>query len=179
MTGLSHIEARNALVRLLEAGLGGPKVIMADQVGPEAPFPYLLYSMMPYAGGIGLGNYYWLPAGDSVDVLRHETAEAIFSLTACGRDRGSGQSQIHGDDEALALADAAFAYLRHKGYLELMKAGLTVIDIGAVQNRTALVIDEADRRYGFDAQVRWMRVDSRRDPAIASVGVKKGNPRNA
>ena len=75
--------------------------------------------------------------------------------------------------EAEDLAEKAAAYFLHTGYDDFLKLGVAVVDIGQVQPRTTLVIDEAARRYGFDVRIRYTRQDTRRISTVETVQIVK------
>ena len=61
----------------------------------------------------------------------------------------------------------------HTGYMDISALGITVVEVGQVQDRTTLVIDEAARRFGFDVQIRYTREDTLNVPSIKKVTIKK------
>lgn len=164
MTG---IEVRNALVVALYDYLGRP-VVLSDQTVPESEYPYVtIQAVQPYIPRGGANIIYELVDSTGgfardINTRREEYAEATYSFSACSRNR----DDIFGDDEALELAEKSQGFFRHTGRYILQDAGISVIEIMNVQNRSGLVVDEIDRRYGFDVRVRYQRVDTRRDGTI-------------
>ena len=148
---MTFVEMRNTLVKKLWDYLGCP-VVLADQVQPEAPFPFVVYSVTaPYIPG-------------------NET----FSFTCCSMNRtGEDGAFVSGADEAAELADAAMGWFLHTGYMDISALGITIVEVGQVQDRTTLVIDEAARRFGFDVQIRYTREDTLKVPSIKKVTTKK------
>ena len=171
---MTFVEMRNAMVKKLWDYLGCP-VVLADQVQPEATFPFVIYSVTaPYIPGNTMGDYRTLPDGEDSTVVRRVMPTATFSFTCCSMNRmGEGGTFVSGADEAYELADEAMGWFLHTGYMDISALGITVVEVGQVQDRTTLVIDEAARRFGFDVQIRYTREDTSNVPSIKKVTIKK------
>ena len=171
---MTFVEMRNAMVKKLWDYLGYP-VVLANQVQPEAPFPFVIYSVTaPYIPGNTMGDYRTLPDGEDSIVVRRVMPTATFSFTCCSMNRmGEGGTFVSGADEAYELADEAMGWFLHTGYMDISALGITVVEVGQVQDRTTLVIDEAARRFGFDVQIRYTREDTLNVPSIKKVTIKK------
>ena len=171
---MTFVEMRNAMVEKLWDYLGCP-VVLADQVQPEAPFPFVIYSVTtPYIPDNTMGDYRTLPDGEDSAVVRRVMPTATFSFTCCSMNRmGEGGTFVSGADEAYELADEAMGWFLHTGYMDISALGITVVEVGQVQDRTTLVIDEAARRFGFDVQIRYTREDTLNVPSIKKVTIKK------
>ncbi len=171
---MTFVEMRNAMVKKLWDYLGCP-VVLADQVQPEATFPFVIYSVTaPYIPGNTMGDYRTLPDGEDSTVVRRVMPTATFSFTCCSMNRmGEGGTFVSGADEAYELADEAMGWFLHTGYMDVSALGITVVEVGQVQDRTTLVIDEAARRFGFDVQIRYTREDTLNVPSIKKVTIKK------
>ena len=170
---MTFVEMRNAMVKKLWDYLGCP-VVLANQVQPEAPFPFVIYSVTtPYIPDNTMGDYRTLPDREDSDVVRRVTPTATFSFTCCSMNRGEDGAFISGADEAYELADEAMGWFLHTGYMDISALGITVVEVGQVQDRTTLVIDEAARRFGFDVQIRYTREDTLNVPSIKKVTIKK------
>ena len=171
---MTFVEMRNAMVKKLWDYLGCP-VVLADQVQPEATFPFVIYSVTaPYIPGNTMGDYRTLPDGEDSTVVRRVMPTATFSFTCCSMNRmGEGGTFVSGADEAYELADEAMGWFLHTGYMDISALGITVVEVGQVQDRTTLVIDEAARRFGFDVQIRYTREDTLNVSSIKKVTIKK------
>lgn len=168
-------ELRDALIENLWDYLDCP-VILADQVQPEPEPPFGVYSVItPYSSTGEMGDYSVAGLGDGKAVeIRMELSSATFSFTFCSwNHEGEYEETINGEDEAEDLAEKAVAYFLHTGYDDFLKLGVTVVEVGQVQPRTTLVIDEASRRYGFDVRIRYTRVDSRTISTVDKVSFLK------
>lgn len=171
---MTFVEMRNAMVKKLWDYLGCP-VVLADQVQPEAPFPFVIYSVTdPYIPDNTMGDCRTLPDGEDSAVVRRVMPTATFSFTCCSMNRtGEDGTFVSGADEAYELTDKAMGWFLHTGYMDISALGITVVEVGQVQDRTTLVIDEAARRFGFDVQIRYTREDTLNVPSIKKVTIKK------
>lgn len=168
-------ELRNHVVRLLWSYLEIP-VILSDQAQPEADPPFFIYSVTsPYSSTGEQGDISW--KSDGADALledRMEMPSATLSFTACSENRaGEDGGTISGADEAEDLADKAVAFFKHIGYDDFAKLGICIVDVGPVQDRTTLMVDEASRRKGFDVRIRYTRTDTRRIYTVEHTDIKQ------
>lgn len=165
-------QIRNRLVKLLWDYLGCP-VVLSDQVQPEAPFPFGIYSITtPYASTGELGDYATAAAEGGAEIARMEMPSATFSFTFCSQNRiGDDGEEINGADEAGELASRAIGWFLHAGYDDISQLGVTIVEVGQAQDRTTLIIDEAARRVGFDVRIRYTRVDTRKVSVIEKVNI--------
>lgn len=164
-------ELRDHVVRLLWKYMEIP-VILSNQVQPEVEPPFLIYTVTSSHTSTGeMGDISWRPA-ESGDLLedRMEMPSATLSFTACSENRtGEDGEEISGADEAEEAADKAAGYFKHIGYDDFSRLGICIVDVGPVQDRTALMVDEASRRKGFDVRIRYTRTDTRQISTIERV----------
>lgn len=173
---MNFVDARNQLIAALAGAVGCP-VVLADQVQPEQDPPRIEYSVIsPYNASGSLGDYGHREHGDNELIeTRAEQPDAVFSFTACSVNRtvkvkGSRRSEyVFGDDEAQRVAESAQGWLLHGGYDIINRIGFVVVEILDVGSRTTLEVDEAARRYGFDARLRYTRTDERVIGAIGNI----------
>ena len=146
---MTYQQLRNLLILQLFAYLDGPKVVLSDQVMPEADYPYLYYQSVQQriSGPYNVTQQ----IGTDCAQIRREQAQASFSFTACALS----------DDEALSLADQAQGFFLWSGRQILAAQGVVVLEVQNTQNRSAFEVDNTVRRYGFDLLVRYERTDSR------------------
>ena len=171
---MTFVEMRNALIEKLWDYLGCP-VILSNQVQPEVPSSFVIYSVTtPYIPDNTMGDYRTIPDGEDSAVVRRVMPTATFSFTCCSMNRTEDDGKfVSGADEAYELADVAVGWFLHTGYMDISALGITVVEVGQVQDRTTLVIDEAARRFGFDVQIRYTREDTLNVPSIKKVTIKK------
>lgn len=159
-------------MKLLWDYLGCP-VVLSDQVQPEAPFPFGIYSITtPYAPTGEMGDYTTAAAEGGVEIIRMEMPSATFSFTFCSQNRiGDDGEVISGADEAGELASRAIGWFQHVGYDDISRLGITIVEVGQAQDRTTLIIDEAARRVGFDVRIRYTRTDTRKVSVVEKVNI--------
>lgn len=172
---MTPLELRDEIVRLLWAHMKIP-IILSDQTQPEADPPFMIYSMItPYSSTGELGDITWRSA--EADLLledRMEMPSATLSFTACSENRvGRHGEEISGADEAEMIADKAVGYFKHIGYDDFARLGVCIVDVGPVQDRTALMVNEAARRKGFDVRIRYTRTDTRKISTVERASITK------
>lgn len=169
-------EVRNLVTAGLGAYMGLP-VVLSSQVSPEAEFPFFIYSStVPYVGDGSLGVFSCVRESEERIVeVRKEQPLCTLSFTACSMNRGEYPDYIHGDDEALDLAEKAQGWFLHAGYEYIAGHGITVVDVSNVQERSFLQVDEEARRYGFDVSIRYVRTDKKETGTVERASaIEKG-----
>lgn len=173
---MTPVFLRNQIVKLLWSYLKIP-VILSDQAQPEADPPFCIYSVTsPYSGGGELGDITNRDAEDPMELLedRMEMPSATFSFTLCSENRvGDDGEEISGADEAEELADKAVGYFKQVGYDDFARLGICIVDVGAVQDRSTLMVDEESRRKGFDVRIRYTRTDTRTIQTVQHTAIKQ------
>ncbi|WP_306568988.1 LIC_12616 family protein [Faecalispora jeddahensis] len=179
---MTFIERRNALVAALSTAVGCP-VLLSDQVQPEAQPPYIVYSVTAdYIPDAGLGDYTFRETGSGEDTslaeVRAEQPSCTISFSACSVNRwkqgtNGEKAYIFGEDEAQELAARAQGFFIHTGEDVISSAGFVVVDVSNAGSRSAIVIDEMARRYGFDVRLRYRRTDER-DVGTVQKATPKG-----
>ena len=93
---------------------------------------------------------------------RMEMPSATLSFTFCSENRtGEDGEEISGADEAEELADKAVGFFKQIGYDDFARLGICIVEVGPVQDRSTLMVDEESRRKGFDVRIRYTRTDTR------------------
>lgn len=158
-------EVRNIISRRLHGFIGQPVILHEQDVGEPAP-PLLYYRFISPLIPLG-GASIWHEGGKQ---YRREPTETTMSITAVSYDRNSSNGYIHGDDEALELAERAISWMLHIGRHDLLLEGITIVEISNVQCRSNLMINEVARQYGFDVRLRFERTTT-----IDMQDIKDGN----
>lgn len=161
---MTPVTLRNHVVKLLWSYLKIP-IILSDQVQPEADPPFCIYSVTsPYPSVGELGDITNRDAEDPMELLedRMEMPSATLSFTFCSENRtGEDGEEISGADEAEELADKAVGFFKQIGYDDFARLGICIVEVGPVQDRSTLMVDEESRRKGFDVRIRYTRTDTR------------------
>lgn len=158
-------EVRNIISGRLHEFIGQPVILHEQDVNEPVP-PLLYYQFVSPLIPLG-GASIWYENGKQ---YRREPTETTMSITAVSYNRNSPGGYVHGDDEALELAERAISWMLHIGRHDLLLEGITVVEISNVQCRSNLMIDEVARQYGFDVRLRFERTT-----AIDMKNIKDGN----
>ena len=75
--------------------------------------------------------------------------------------------------EAKNLGKLAHDYFRFAGYQYLSDNGIIVVDVGNVQNRDLLEVDQYERREGFDVRIRTLDTIERITPEILDYNIEE------
>lgn len=165
---MTFLQVRDAFVDRLSAALGR-SVILHDQTMAESEdYPIIYYQpIIPWMPRSGANRGYTTTAG-SLTEKREELTEATISVSVVSYNRElTNGGYIFGEDEALEWAERAMTYLLFRGRDELQADGIAIVDVTNIQNRTALLVDDVARKYGFDARLRYRRTDTRPSARLA------------
>lgn len=153
------------IIRSLDSHLTRP-VILAEQSSPKPSYPYIaikeIVSFIPTGGRPS--NY----DEDLVeDINRVSTSQPTMSLslTAYGNDF----------DNTSGLIQQAHDWFTFTGYRQLKEAGYVVAEIQSVMNRDSLIVDDYERKRGFDVILRFVHTQSR---VVEEIKVVKGTINN-
>ena len=162
-------ELKESIRSQLEQDIGVP-VILANQTSPKLQYPNIYFSVItPYIPQF-MGNYSF----DGDNLTLEEQPTCTLSFTAQSKSRGAGTNFVSGEDEALETAEKAYLWFRHQGYAFLAyDLDVTVVNITNVASRTALVVDEIVRRYGFDVQIRYTSTQSYQTGKIENISLEE------
>lgn len=161
---------RTAIVSGLHAHLSIP-VVMRDQGAPQPGYPYVgLKDITPLVTEPGLpaevGSA--VPSTDprwDYDYQYEQRSQPtmVWSVTVYSQDAA----------EAQRLALESLAWFAFHGYENLKDAGIVVAPGGEVGNRDTLVVDDYERRRGFDVRLRVASAIRRTVPTIETVEISR------
>ena len=135
-------ELRNMIVQKLHAYLDKP-VVMVTSPQNKPTYPFIGYTITSYAlDSFGRPIYEY---GD--DYKAKLSQETVFSFTAYSRD----------DAEAKDLAMDARDFFHHTGRQALRDENLVVAGMTGLASRDSLIVDDCERRAGFDVTIRTTR----------------------
>lgn len=151
------------IIDMLSAYLSAP-VILSNQAAPRPPYPYIgITETIQYSPGSEIIENEPLPE----DIKQVYISQPTFTLsvTAYGKEF----------DETIDLAERAHAWFRFVGRDALKQDGFVVVNVGDITNRDSLLIDDYERRRGFDAQIRFTEHIERVIEEIKKVKGKMNN----
>jgi hypothetical protein len=161
---------RNGIVAGLYNHLQKP-VIMAEQAENKPTYPYLSYKfIVPYNPDTGRGiEVSKLIPSDNPDFeydfeeTKIQQPTMTISFTAYSLDSLESQE----------LALKAREWMDHIGYYDLKRLGVVVVSVEAMGNRDTLIVDEYERKVGFDVIIRVVHEVKRRLETIEEVNLNK------
>jgi hypothetical protein len=133
-------EVRNALIPKIKAFCGVP-IIQADQIGDKPDGAHATYKFTN-AYGKDVGRP--VEAYDGNGMVQKETYKVTISLNAFDMD----------DDISRELAQQIYDWFQFHGVDDLMAANIAVVELTSIANRDAFVVENYERRNGFDVIIR-------------------------
>lgn len=138
-------EVRNKIIEKLYSHLQIP-VIPSDEDADIPERPYTVYSITSDYVKNGQDSITYKDENDQLIQRYENLVEATFSFS------------VHSDsrDEAMNTCYSLIEYFDRIGHFDLSDTGITVIDISNVQNRSVLLVDHFERRFGADVRFRYL-----------------------
>ena len=148
---------KNNIVKGLHAHLN-VDVVPTDTASRKPEYPYLSYKIITEQEPARFAIVYEAvpstnPNFDTdVKVIRKEQNHFTMSINAYSMD----------EDEARELAIKAAEWFSFTGYHYFASINVAVIKVGEVTDRTQQLVDDYERRYGFDVRIRAAKGISKR-----------------
>lgn len=161
------INIRNLIVRGLYDYMG-MVAVPQDQIPNKPSYPYLTYKFInPYIQARGTGNITTSlePSLDKqfeYDVVEKLELQPTMTLSINAYCKG----EIDNHKVAYETLKKALDWFKHSGYMYLSDNNIVVVSIEAMGDRTALIVDNYEVRYGFDVIIRFTDVIKRRFETI-------------
>lgn len=154
---------RNAIVSNLYAKLTRP-VIRVDQDGDIPEYPYVTYSISsPYLDLYGHDAERRLPVTDEVLIEYKKTIEVVLSFSCYSED----------EDEAQDLCLRIVEHFMREDRDNLRDSGIVVVGISDAQNRSVLLVEHYECRWGIDVRFRLIDRSLNTVDYIEAVEIKK------
>lgn len=154
---------RNKIVAGLYAFIQKP-VIFQPQNTPLPPYPFVAFSITSdYMRTLDDGNLQNVPQLVDLKETLSSNVEITFSFNAYSLN----------SLEAKNLIKKVHDYFRFTGYQYLSDNGIIVVDVGNVQNRDLLEVDQYERREGFDVRIRTLDTIERITPEILDYNIEE------
>ena len=151
----------NSIVRELNARLG-VDMVPADTASRRPEYPYVSYKVTSSLDS----NTFALvdeivpsvfPGFEyDVEVSRQEQAQFTLSVNTYSMN----------DSEAHGLAFKVADWFRFTGYFFLVDINVVVVGVTSISDRTQQLVDDYERRYGFDVRCRAARAVKKRVETI-------------
>lgn len=138
------VDQRNNLILALYQHLKLP-IIPSDEDGNIPARPYIVYTIIRDNGSNGQ------------DSITHRIQDDAFYKEYENQKEGTFSFTVHSDtrDEALEICYRLIEYFERVGQAAINDAGFAVIEVTTTQNRSVLLGDHYERRYGFDVRLRY------------------------
>ena len=143
---------------------------MADQMGERPKVPHATYKLTtPYGKAVGQAEETGVVIDGKYKLQRLSDYKTTISFTSYAMD----------DDDSVALAQKIYDWFSFAGVDVLQSIGVAVADQTDVINRDAFVIEDYERRNGFDVILRVPHqqlkdVESVDDVEITEGGISHG-----
>lgn len=136
-------ELRNTLIPKLKAFCNIP-IIEADNIGPRPHGSHATFKFTnPYGKDVGRS----VEVYEDGQMIRQDSYKTTISFNAYDLD----------DDVSRELAQKIYDWFDFFGEVDLMTANIAVVELTNVLNRDAFVVENYERRNGFDAIIRVSR----------------------
>lgn len=169
-------ELRNIITKGLYNHLKTP-IIPVDDVQEKEPYPYITYNIIsPYNSFNGMGNYaeeFVSSNDDRFEFDVEETLELQPTMTISFNCYSNNRQNngFDGKGEALELALNIKNWFKHIGYQYLDDNNLVCVDVLALGDRTTLIVDNYEARYGLDVVIRFNDKIKRRYETIEEFNI--------
>ena len=154
---------RNTIFAGLNAHLPeGCIAVEANQAQPKPPYPFVtvLFNGPFQAGQTHTGKIYIEDNGEAdIDYRRTKEEILVLSVTSVG------ESSTDAMENAMKCAE----WFKWIGYDDLKEAGITVAGIEAMTNRDTLIVDDFERRIGFDVRLMVLSDTTRKESWIGQI----------
>lgn len=140
-------DIQNAIIPALKTFCGVP-IIEADGMGEKPEGAHATFKFtMAYGKGIGQAEETAAPGADGYTLTRVESYRATLSMSAYDLD----------NDTSRELAQRMYDWFSFHGYDHLNEQNIVVSEVTDVINRDTFVLENYERRNGFDVIIRVTR----------------------
>lgn len=161
-------ELRAVLIPAINKHCAAP-IIMADQMGERPKVPHATYKLTtPYGKAVGQAEETGVVIDGKYKLQRLSDYKTTISFTAYAMD----------DDDSVELAQKIYDWFSFAGVDVLQSIGVAVADQTDVINRDAFVIEDYERRNGFDVILRVPRQQLKDIEWIDSAVITEGGISN-
>lgn len=141
-------ELKTAIIPAITSYTGHP-LIMGDDMGDKPDGPHATYKFItPYAPGVGQADQYVVEVHGATFLRTVDEYKTTISISSYAFD----------EDESLNLAQLIYDWFAFDGVEKLQQLGIAVVEQTAIANRDAFVVENYERRNGFDVILRINRL---------------------
>ena len=163
---------KNSIVKGLHEHLQ-VEVVPTDTADRKPKYPYLSYKITTSLESDTFSLVDDIVESDSLDfeydveVTRKEQAHFTMSINAYSDN----------DDVAHELAVKATNWFKFHGYFDLVNTNVAVVNVTSITDRTQQIVDDYERRYGFDVRIRAAMAIKKRIETIEEHKFNSDNER--
>ena len=144
---IDYVTIRNKIVSGLYKHLNHP-IVPADQTANRPPYPFVTYKFVslytPEPGFKSIHQQNDLNPDADITQVYTEQPTMVLSLTAISKQ----------DIDSADLAQRIRDWFTIQGYDYLKELNIVVVEATAINDRSTLMIDEYEVKYGFDVRIR-------------------------
>lgn len=156
-------ELRDAIIPALSQYCGSP-IILADQIGPRPKVAHMTYKMTtPYGKSPGQAEETAVEINGEYKLKRVSDYKTTISFTSYAMD----------EVDSIDLAQKVHDWFSFDGLDTLQSIGVAVVMLTDVTNRDAFVINDYERRNGFDVILRVTHTQYKNIEWIEKVEINK------
>lgn len=167
---IDYAQIRDDIISELTTFLGH-KVIVMDDNHPKPKYPFMTFNIInPYTPESPHGNETYMAVASTdpdweydIIEIRSEQPTITISMTAYSCEL----------DEAEELALQALSWFKFYGLDYLDDKEIVIIETTQVQERDTLLINDYERRKGFDVKIRVLSELENRISTIETVDLKR------
>jgi hypothetical protein len=153
---MNIVDVRNALIPKIKTFCNVP-IIEADGNGPKPDGSHATYK---FTNAYGKDNGRASEVYSNNSMIRTESFKVTISFNAFDLD----------DDVSRELAQKIYDWFEFYGSDDLTANNIAVVELTNINNRDAFVVENYERRNGFDVIIRVSRELTRISSEIESVG---------
>lgn len=162
---MSRTTIRNAIIQKLYAHTSKP-IIQGNQNQDKPAYPFLAYNITsPYIKGLGQSvkevEVIEIEEVDNIRETNTDQSQFVISFTAYDKDMMV----------AVDLAILARNYFLSQGNIDLPKIDVAIIEVGNIESRDTLIVDDYERRQGFDVRFRLVHKSTYTYETIEQVNI--------
>lgn len=168
---MSAVTVTKLIVKRLHEILNLP-VVPTDNVGKKPNYPYVSYKITTPRGkteGQPIVESELVASANPLfefDIKETAIEQPTFTI--------SFMAYAAAEFDAIGLSQMALDTVKHSLYYELKDINAVVVSIEAVGDRSILIVDHYEHRYGFDAIIRITTETSRIIETMEEINITGG-----
>lgn len=166
---MDYRQIRNSIVSGLYRYLNTP-VVPTDDIGDKPDYPYVSYKLITLKISQGSHNLLIdiVPSANEdfeydIEYTREEQPKMVISINTYSLD----------DVEAYQLALNIESWFKFHGYQYLKENGIVVVSTSNIKDRTIQIVDNYEKRQGFDVTIRVTSIEKMIVENIEEINIRR------